>query len=242
VSFRRRFSLLLPAVAVALSPLLAAVRAAPAPPDLPRDIPAALRQKLLRVVETASVSTRMEGDPFLARRDVFEYLLDHPELATHLTRALKLARYRVWRTEDGLHLDEGWGVTGRFQVVHAAPGTRVMYARGQYQKAMLPTVQGEAVALIEYHATPAAAGRDLVAAAVMAFVSLDSRLLGTLMRLSTVVVQRKADREAARLVRLFARVSRAVDEDPAAIYGQLRRRPDVPAAELEGFRRLLGIP
>lgn len=117
-----------------------------------------------------------------------------------------------------------------------------MYARGQYQKAMLPTVQGEAVTLIEYRATPAAGGRDRVAAAVTAFVTLDSRLLATVIRLSRVVVQRKADREAARLVRLFARVSRAVDEDPAAIYAQLRRRPDVPVAELEGFRRLLGIP
>ena len=57
----------------------------------------------------ASVATRVAAPAFPARREVFEYLLDHPELASHVTRALKVARYRIWRTRDGLFLDDGWG-------------------------------------------------------------------------------------------------------------------------------------
>ena len=95
-------------------------------------MPAGERARLQEVAEAASVSARAAGEPFIARPDVFEFLLDHPEFATHVTRALKLARYRIWRgPEGGLWLDDGWGVVGQFSVVYATSGTRVAYAHGQ---------------------------------------------------------------------------------------------------------------
>ena len=117
---------------------------------LPTRIPPAERARLQEVAQGASVSVQASGEPFVVRRDVFEFLLDHPELATHLTRALRLARYRIWRTPEGLWLDDGWGVVGRFSVVYAARGTRVVYARGQYQSGFLPSIHGQAVVVIEY--------------------------------------------------------------------------------------------
>jgi hypothetical protein len=42
-------------------------------------------------------------------------------------------------------------------------------------------------------------------------------------------------------VKLFAKVSRAIEEDPARVYAKLRDRPDVSHAELEEFRALLAI-
>jgi len=42
-------------------------------------------------------------------------------------------------------------------------------------------------------------------------------------------------------VRNFARVSRAIEEDPAKVFDEVRRDPGVPQAELERFRRLLGL-
>jgi hypothetical protein len=56
------------------------------------------------------------------------------------------------------------------------------------------------------------------------------------------VVQKKADREARRLLRVFSKVSRAVETNPADVYARLRARPDVPQPELEEFRKLLRVP
>src|SRR3989449_5057780 len=42
--------------------------------------------RLALVTATASLATHAAGEPFVARREVFEYLLDHPEFAAHLTR------------------------------------------------------------------------------------------------------------------------------------------------------------
>jgi hypothetical protein len=231
-------------VATGLSVVLIVTSALAAKPSptLPAQIPGPERAKLQEVAEGASVGARAAGEPFLARPDVFEFLLDHPEFATHVTRALKLARYRIWRGADGgLWLDDGWGVVGQFSVVYAASGTRVVYAHGQYQSGLLPSIRGQAVVLIEYGLSPAADRRSLISPAVTGFVRLDSRILALAGMLAGSVATNKAEKEARRFVKLFARASRAIEENPADVHERVRQRPDVPAADLEEFRRLLDL-
>jgi len=209
---------------------------------LPSQIPPAERARLQEVAEGASVSVQASGEPFVARRDVFEFLLDHPELATHLTRALRLARYRIWRGPEGLWLDDGWGVVGRFSVVYAASGTRVVYARGQYQSGLLPSIHGQAVVFIEYGVDPTRDHRSLISPAVTGFVKLDSGFFALAGRLAGSVATAKAEKEAKRFAKIVTRASRALDENPAHVLEQLRQRPDVPRGDLEEFRRLLHLP
>ena len=206
---------------------------------LPMEMPADERARLERLAEDAAVSARVDTQPFLTRREIFDYLLDHPDFASHVTRTLRLARYRIWRTPEGMFLDDGWGATGHFSVIHAAARRRVMYARGAYRQASLPAINGEAVVMIEYEATPAGDGRDRVRATVSGFVKLDSSLLSLATKLAGPIAQRKADLEAQRLMRTFARVSGRIEDNPTDVYDQLRQRPDVPARELEEFGRLL---
>jgi len=208
---------------------------------LPPGMPVPERNRLTHILDLASVETRAEGEPFLTRRDVFEYLLNHPTFATHLTQALRFSRLRIWPTPEGLFLDEGWGTTGWFWVVYAADGTRVIYARGQNRVPVLPAIHGEAVVVIDYRFTPGPGGRDLVKTAVTAFVKLNSRLLAAMLTLGSALAKKKADSEARGVLRLFAKVSRAIEDDPAGVYAKLRERPGVPPAELEEFRARLGI-
>ena len=211
-------------------------------PTLPAQIPAGERARLQEVAEAASVSARAAGEPFIARPDVFEFLLDHPEFATHVTRALKLARYRIWRgPEGGLWLDDGWGVLGQFSVVYSTSGTRVAYAHGQYQSGLLPSIRGQAVVLIEYGLSPAADRRSLISPAVTGFVRLDSKVIALAGMLAGSVATAKAEKEARRFVKLFARASRAIEDNPAYVHESVRQRPDVPPGELEEFRRLLDL-
>ena len=209
---------------------------------LPPDLPSAHRARLEAIAQAATVSTRVEAEPFLSRPDVFQFLLDHPEFATRVTRVLKVARYRIWREADGLHLDDGWGAVGRFDIVYAAEGTRVMYARGIYQKRLLPDIHGEAVVMIEYAVRPGADGKTLIAPVVTGYVKLDSGVLAAAMKLVTPIARAKADREARTLVKVFAKVTQAIDEQPAALVRDLAHEPDVSPADLAAFRKLLNLP
>lgn len=220
-----------------LGPTTAAALRAAAP--LPPQIPPTERVKLEQVVADAFVSTRMEFEPYVAQPDIFEYLLDHPEFATHVTRALKVARYRIWHTPDGLFLDDGWGTKGHFEMVHAESGLRVMYARGQYEPPLLPDIRGQAVVIIEYGFRPDAERHTVVTTAVTGYVKLESHFLKAAGALVGPIAQAKADREARWLLKVFARVSRAVEERPEQVYEAVRQRPDVPQQELAEFRQLL---
>ena len=64
---------------------------------LPPGLPERERARLQQVTEHASVTAQSNGEAFVVRADVFEYLLDHPDFATNIIRALKIGRYRIWR-------------------------------------------------------------------------------------------------------------------------------------------------
>ncbi len=211
--------------------------------ELPAQMPAAERQRLEDIMRNAFAATRFAGEPYLTRPDVFEFLLDHPEFATHVSRAIGAARYRIWRKEDGLWLDDGWGVVGRFAVVHAEPGRRIMHAVGRFEQRFLPEIQGQAVVALEYAFRSEADGRAQVVPTAFGYVQLDSGLLFTVLaRVGAPFIQKKADREAKWLLGTFARVSRDIAANPAEVYRKVSERPDVPRQELEEFRRLLGVP
>jgi hypothetical protein len=116
-----------------------------------------------------------------------------------------------------------------------------MRARGEFKQTLMPTIQGEAVTMIEYEATPAPDGKSLIRSTVSGYVKLDSRFMAIAMKMASGAAQRKADLEARRLMKTFARASQAIEEDPARVYEQLRQRPDVPQRELEEFGRLLSV-
>ncbi|MBM4441680.1 MAG: hypothetical protein FJ027_14795 [Candidatus Rokubacteria bacterium] len=208
---------------------------------LPPDLPAPQRARLDAVAQAAAVSTHVEAEPFVGQPEVFEYLLNHPEFATRVTRVLRVARYRIWRQADGLWLDDGWGAVGRFDIVYAQARTRVMHARGVYSKRLLPDIHGEAVVMIQYDVKPGPNGRSLIAATVTGHVKLDSGLLSGLTKLVTPVARAKAAREAHTLVKVFAKVARAADESPATLCQDLAQQPDVSPRDLAGFCRLLSV-
>ncbi len=202
------------------------------PPDFAR---------LQQITAEATLAARAEAEPFVGRRAILEFLLDNIEFTTHVTRALRIARYRAWRTTEGLMVHDGCCALMRLSLVQATSSARIIYARAQYQQKLLPDIYGDAVVMIEYDMKPTDDGRDLVSAAVTSYVKVDSRVIAALVRVASAAAADKAALESRRLVRNFARVSRAIEEDPAKVFDEVRRDPGVPQAELERFRRLLGL-
>jgi len=222
--------------------LVSGALAAKPSPTLPAQIPAHERARLQEVTEAASVSARAAGEPFVARPDVFEFLLDHPEFRDPCHTGAEAGPLPdLARPEGGLWLDDGWGVVGQFSVVYATSGTRVAYAHGQYQSGLLPSIRGQAVVLIEYDLSPTADHRSLISPAVTGFVKLESRVMALAGMLAGSVATAKAEKEAKRLVKLFARASRAIEDNPAYVHEAVRQRADVPPRDLDEFRRLLDL-
>ena len=226
-------AILLGAGALVQPALGAFERAAPA---LPPGVPSADRARIENVLAKATVSTRVEIEPYPLRLDVFDYLLDHPEFATQVTRALKLARYRIWRTVDGLNLDDGWGVTGLITPFYGDGGLRVVYARGRYEQSVLPDIRGQAVILLRYAHGPGPNGRPALATSMEVFAQLDSAMVATF---AGSIAKSKATSEGLHVLKVFSRLSTHLERRADEVLADLGRNPDVSRADLDGFRRLL---
>jgi hypothetical protein len=115
-----------------------------------------------------------------------------------------------------------------------------MYAQGAYQSA-LPDIKGRAVVALAYKLQPGGPGRTQVATTLTSFVQIDSPVVRTVGKMGGPLVQKKADREARQLLRVFAKVSRAIEDNPADVYARVRDWPGT-GPELEEFRKLLRVP
>ena len=83
--------------------------------------------------------------------------------------------------------------------------------------------------------------RDRISTAVTGFVRLDSKVIALAGMLAGSVATAKAEKEARKFVRLFAKASRAIEENPERVHESVRQRLDVPPGDLEEFRRLLDL-
>lgn len=209
--------------------------------ELPKPPVPAQQARVQRVVRNAVVSTRVTVPPYPSRPAVFEFLLEHPDFATRMTGALKLARYRIRRTANGMMLDDGGGVRGDFDVVYRAPGKRMYYARGVRRQPVLPDIHGKAILLIEYEFLRPRQAKPLVATAATAYVKFDNSFVQLIGRLGSALFQARADREARQLLQTFARLAHAIEERPAWVQEQLRQRPDISQQELDEFGRVVRV-
>ena len=111
-----------------------------------------------------------------APRSVREFLLDHPDFASHVTRALGLARYRIWRDEatgSGSTTGGGEGPVhdrarraGRARDVRARPLRAEADARHR----------GEAVATLTFAFSPGSNGRTMVSTSATGYAAGRQRL------------------------------------------------------------------
>jgi len=207
-----------------------------APPSLPAGVPPADRARIEKVLAKATVSTRVQIEPYPLRLDIFDYLLDHLEFATQVTRALKLTRYRIWRAGDALNLEDGWGATGLITPLYGNSGLRVAYARGRYDQGLLPDIKGQAVILLRYTGGPGPAGRPALATSAEVFAQLDSAMVATF---AGSLAQAKATEEGLYVLKVFSRLSKQLELRADEVLAILSQHPDVSRADLEGFRRLL---
>ena len=206
-------------------------------PALPAGVPAAERARIEKVLAHATVFTRVEIEPYPLRVDVFDYLLNHPDFATQVTRALKLARYRIWVAPDGLNLDDGWGVKGVITPFYGDKGLRVVYARGRYQQKVLPDIRGQAIIFVHYGDRGAEGKPPALATSMEVFAWLDSSVIASV---AGSVAKAKATSEARHALNVFSRLSTHLELRADEVLAELARQPDVSRPELDEFRRLLG--
>jgi hypothetical protein len=196
------------------------------------------------VLATSLFSQRVRGLHALSREPVFRFLLDHPDFAAGVARALRLGKYRVEARDDGYWGDDTRGARGMMRVLYADEERRLYHLTGTYEGRGQPTIAGQMLLLIEFHHEAEPTGGTRVEASVTGHVTLDTPLVGVLAQLATTFARPAVERAVERKVRRFfgtvARVSRWAHDQPEQFWAALEGAPEIPQdATLAAFRQIL---
>jgi hypothetical protein len=208
------------------------------------DLPPAARARAEAVLTRSLFAQRVTGIRFPSREPVYRFLLDHPDFAASVARALRLGQYRLTPIEDGYWGDDGRGATGHVQVLYADDHRRLYYLAGRYQHRLLPAIEGQILLLLEFRHEDDGAGGTVVEQSLTGHVRIDTPLVGAIAQalgaLTRPLVERTVEGKVRRFFRTVARVSRWAYDEPEQLAAALDGHPDVgPAPTVAAFRAIL---
>ncbi len=209
------------------------------------ELPGAARARAESVLARSIFAQRVSGIRYASREDVFRFLLDHPDFAAGVARALRVGEYRLTRLDDDAYWgDDNRGATGVLRVLYSDDHRRLYHLEGRYERRWLPTIEGQLLVLLEFHHEVDESGRTAVEQSLTGHVRIDTPLVGTLALavgvLSRPLVERAVEGKVRRFFNTVARVSRWAHDEPEQLVAALDGHPEVqPGPTLAAFRALL---
>jgi hypothetical protein len=208
------------------------------------DLPWAARAHVEAVLARSIFAQQITGIRFPSQEPVYRFLLDHPDFAASVVRALRLGEYRVTPREDGYWGDDARGATGMLRVLYADDQRRLFHLDGQYERRWVPTIEGQILVLLEFRHEPDPSGLSMVEQSLTAHVRLDSGVATTVARvlqaLSRPAVEREVEKKVRRFFRTVARVSAWATDQPEQLVAALDGHPEVERGPtLAAFQTLL---
>lgn len=200
-----------------------------------------LRTSLLvnDVMAGAVVTHQVEGLWYRSRKEVFDFLIEHPDFAANVARVLKEGKYRVRQTPAGYDADDGRGAHGFFKPIMTDGDRRVFYLEGRYERPFLPTLSGRLVLVFEIVHRTHPGGTTNAETRVAAFLRLDNAVLERLARVVEPFSRSLMDRRLRRFFRHVERVSQRAYDDPEGLADELAHYPDLSAERVAQFRQVL---
>jgi hypothetical protein len=196
------------------------------------------------VLARSAFAQRVTGIRFTSREDVYRFLLDHPDFAASVARALRVGEYRVFARSDDYWGDDNRGATGVIRVLFADEQRRLYHLEGRYEQRWLPPVEAQLLVLLEFRHAPDEAGGTLVEQSLTGHIRIDTPMVGglaqTLGTLSRPLVERAVEKKVRRFFSTVARVTRWAHDEPEQLAAALDGHPEVePGATAAAFRALL---
>ncbi|MGH7323007.1 MAG: hypothetical protein ACRELA_25770 [Candidatus Rokuibacteriota bacterium] len=202
------------------------------------------RARAESVLAATVFAQRVTGIRYPSREAVFRFLLDHPDFAASVARALRVGEYRVTRQGDGYWGDDNRGASGMIRILYADEERRLYHLEGRYERGVLPTIEGQLLVLLDFRHGEDERGGTVVQSSLTGHLRLDTPLVGVVARvigaLSRPLVERAVEKKVRRFFNTVARVSRWAHDEPEQLAVALEGHPEVAQGPLlAAFRAIL---
>jgi hypothetical protein len=185
----------------------------PAPVTFGEIVEPAFKDAVLKVVRQPTITTKYASDDVTCGREMYEWLLAHPDRVSLAWRRLKVGCVEItdlgngkfgWADEHGSELV--WQSVGTF------PDGVVWYATGKVKPSpVTPTVPVKAVVVLAY---PKKAGGEALAPVTQVYLHTDSRTANVMLRMLGPSAPKLAEQGAEQLLFFFSGIGRYVTAKP----------------------------
>jgi len=209
-------------------------------PDIPWD---RLRpddyREVRDVVGGAFAVREVQNIVFRSRPAVYEFLLDHPEFAAEVARALRRGKYQLRRSGEVYELEDGPFARGRVRQLLAEGGRRVFLMEGRYEPPLVPLLAGRIVLVLDSEHVEGSDGQIYCQIAVAGHVRFDTELTAWVARVSRSLSETRVEGKVRSFFKHAAVVSRRAYDDPEGLAELMASQPGLNSHTLAAFREVL---
>jgi hypothetical protein len=199
-------------------------------------------QETREILERPTLRRQFPRIRFVGDRRTYEFLVDHPPLATQLARRLHppLERYTVTQVGEGVYTIEDRGaLRGEAKLVKAMADQRVYWFKGEFRSlANLLRFAGRMVLILHYREVREG-GRTYMQSDPDFYLRIDHLFFGFMVRLLTPLINLLIDRRVGMIAEATGKLFEQVVSDPEALYRQMTSWNEVRPEDLEAYRRAL---
>jgi len=186
-----------------------------------------------------TLSRRTGAVKFLSKKEVYEYLLDHPDVAAVAARALKAGEYQIKKAEGGSYwATDGKGVNGYFRVIYRSKNERIFLLDGAYHPGWLPSVPAKAIVALGFE-HKSRETEEYVANNVDATLKIDNSLVAFLARLLHGIMGDLMEKRMNQVLALAAKVSEKAYRDPEGFLREMGTSAEISPQVLNELKEKL---
>lgn len=172
---------------------------------------------------------------------MYQYLLDHPPVASALIERLKLGLYKSEeRGTDRFWGHDGEGTEGIVQLVYKDRTSRLYYLEGSHNSRLLPDVTGKAVVLIRMNQVTELNGADAMDSTVVSYTKLDNRILSGLVSLLRPLIGGVVTGKLRKGVETVNRLGLVMREHPERVLFEATALPALSDRDAVFLKEALG--
>ncbi len=197
------------------------------------------------VVEGYTLARQLQTVRFIGTLKTADWVMDRPPFAATLARHLHppLERYHLTDKGNGVYaVDDLGALRGSLRLVTRGPERRIYFVEGQFRSlAHLLKLSGSMVFTLAYRERWEG-DESYVEVDPQLYLRLDNVVAHGILKVLAPLLHGIIDRRAASLTAAAQAVSQRLTKNPAGLYREIQKWPDVRPEELAEYRQAFRIP
>ena len=188
------------------------------------------RARVNEILGNISYFRRLPTLAFAVDPDVYQYLVNHPDVTVSIWRAMKIAKLQLWQTgKDDYEADAGDGSSGTIEVLHRGADKSLVLCEGLYKSPLMSkAIQAKSLLMLHTSFIKEADGTIYATHRADLFVSFPSQTIEAATKVLSPLTTSMTDRSFSEISLFLKMMSLAMARRPDWVEHIVNKMDGVP--------------